>query len=361
VVTAAGTSYVLDDWSDDARRRLAALVERRAIAAEWDGGRLTVAAGDRAEVDDLVGYLNGAAAPGATADQPWGSAGAPGPAAAWYPNPEDAVTWRWWDGNRWTAFTEPAPPEARLWFPPRADAAQRAEERAVLRGGGVVALVGFVLAEVASIGAVLIAIELGASRRSVLTLAIGALAFWAGLFLSCVLAVRRHGTGSLRDLGLVPLGWADVGPGLLGSVVGRVAGAAAAAFLILVLPDESYGESTALLDRGRPSVAAALVVGAVVVIGAPFFEELFFRGLVQGVLVRRISARAAVVVQAGAFGVVHYQVGMAVADVAITLSVVTVAGLVLGILRWHYERLGPGIVAHAAFNLVAVVVTFLVL
>jgi membrane protease YdiL (CAAX protease family) len=68
-----------------------------------------------------------------------------------------------------------------------------------------------------------------------------------------------------------------------------------------------------------------------------------------------------VIVQALAFGAVHYQIGMAVADVLITVSVVSIAGLVLGVLRWHSERLGPGIVAHAAFNLVAVVVTFLVL
>ena len=71
--------------------------------------------------------------------------------------------------------------------------------------------------------------------------------------------------------------------------------------------------------------------------------------------------RAALVVQAVAFGAVHYQVGMAVADVAITLSVVTVAGLARASCAGTTERLGPGIVAHAAFNLVAVVVTFLVL
>jgi hypothetical protein len=61
------------------------------------------------------------------------------------------------------------------------------------------------------------------------------------------------------------------------------------------------------------------------------------------------------------FGAVHYQVGMAVADLLITVSVISIAGITLGITRWHCDRLGPGMVAHAAFNLVAVVVTFLVL
>ena len=357
-VTGATTSYDLAAWSDESCRDLASLAQRRGIPVTWHDHHLTVDTAERAQVDDLIAYLNGAAAPGATRTHPTGSVGATGPAPAWYPNPDGASTWRWWDGHRWTAFTTPAPEPARPWFPPRD---RRDAEPTSISGGGGIALVGFVVAELFSVGAVLLAIGLGATRRSVLTLTVGSVAFWVGLLLACVVAVRRHGSGSLRDLGLVGLRRSDLGTGVVVSIVARVAGAAAAAGLILVLPDESYGESTSLLDQGRPSVLAAIVVGLVVVVGAPFFEELFFRGLVQTVLVRRIGAPIAVVVQALAFGAVHYQIGMAVADIAITVSVVSIAGLSLGIVRWHSERLGPGIVAHAAFNLVAVVVTFLVL
>ena len=52
---------------------------------------------------------------------------------------------------------------------------------------------------------------------------------------------------------------------------------------------------------------------------------------------------------------------MSVATIAITFGVIGVAGLTLGMVRWHTERLGAGMVAHAAFNLVAVVVLILVL
>ena len=103
---------------------------------------------------------------------------------------------------------------------------------------------------------------------------------------------------------------------------------------------------------------ALVVVAVIVVIGAPFFEELFFRGLVQGALQSRVGARVAVVVQAILFGAVHYQVGMGMGTFAITFAVVGASGLLFGVLRWHTHHLAPGMFAHAAFNLVAVVVTY---
>ena len=42
----------------------------------------------------------------------------------------------------------------------------------------------------------------------------------------------------------------------------------------------------------------------------------------------------------------------------ITFAVVGVSGLLFGVLRWHTHHLAPGMFAHAAFNLVAVVITF---
>ncbi|HEX5586318.1 MAG TPA: CPBP family glutamic-type intramembrane protease [Acidimicrobiia bacterium] len=355
-------SYDLAAWPPDARHELDTLARRRGIALTWDGAALSVADADRAQVADLVAYLNGSAAPGVIAGARWSGASrwGGGPAPAWYPNPEDAGTWRWWDGHRWTAFTEPAPAPYRPWFPP-GDRAAGDEGEVALRGGGVVALVGFIVAEVLSVGIVLLALALGASKRSVLVLALSGIGLWGGLLGACVLAVRRYGTGSLRDLGLVRLRWSDLGTGVVASIVARVVGAAAAAALILLLPHESYGEGTSLLDQSRPSVLAIIVLVLFVVVGAPFFEELFFRGLVFGALRSRYGARIAVVVQALAFGAVHYQVGMAFGTFAVTFVVVGIAGLVLGVLRWHTHRLGPGMLAHAAFNLVAVVLTFLVL
>lgn len=51
----------------------------------------------------------------------------------------------------------------------------------------------------------------------------------------------------------------------------------------------------------------------------------------------------------------HYRVGMGLAEALLTIATIASFGIILGLLRAHYQRLGPGMIAHAAFNLVAVV------
>jgi hypothetical protein len=108
------TTYDLGGWAPESRAVLATLARRRGIAVDCDGDHLVVPARDRHQLDDLIAYLNGAAAPGVTAAGPgpgaigWG-AETTGPPPAWHPDPEDAARWRWWDGHRWTSFTEPPP------------------------------------------------------------------------------------------------------------------------------------------------------------------------------------------------------------------------------------------------------------
>ena len=79
-----------------------------------------------------------------------------------------------------------------------------------------------------------------------------------------------------------------------------------------------------------------------VVIGAPFVEELTYRGLLQGSLARRIQPRFALLIVAVFFAVIH-------------MSPVEIPGLfafalVLGFMRERTGRLGMCMVTHAAFN-----------
>lgn len=290
-----------------------------------------------------------------------GAAPPAGPPPGWYPDPWREAAWRWWDGRQWTGYrgggrvaagpTAPAPATTdRAWFPPRGSREPTAE-------GGIVAVVGFVGGEVLAVVLVLAAIGLGASSRSPLTLLLSGVGLWIGLFGACVVSVRRYGSGSLRDLGLVRAVPGDLGVGALAALVGRVTTIVIAVVVVLAFGLDDFARETSVTGAGVSPLGAVVVV-VVVVGGAPFFEELFFRGLVQGVLTHRIGARAAIVVQAVAFAVVHYQIGMSAAQAVLTFSMIAPVGVLLGSLRWRYDRLGPGIAAHAIFNAFAVAVTF---
>jgi membrane protease YdiL (CAAX protease family) len=224
-----------------------------------------------------------------------------------------------------------------------------------MRGGGI-AFVGFVAAVVTSALAAL-AVELfGGSLHSLAALCAGQAALWLCLFGACKLAVRRHGNGSLRELGLARLSRRQIGAGLLVGLIARIGAGALAVAIAQLFPKEELRNTAEPVLRLQDSVPAFIVLTLILVVGAPFFEELFFRGLVQGAFTNRFGARVALFGQAVCFGLVHYRVGMTAAQAVITVVTIGATGLVLGATRWHYEKLGPGMVAHAFFNAVVVVV-----
>ncbi len=98
-----------------------------------------------------------------------------------------------------------------------------------------------------------------------------------------------------------------------------------------------------------------VVLGLLVCVGAPVFEELMFRGLLLrslagrlGVLGPRLGPAVAVVLTGIVFGLVHFE--------ALQLIALAGFGMVLCVLAWRTGRLGPGIVAHASFNAVSLAV-----
>jgi membrane protease YdiL (CAAX protease family) len=187
--------------------------------------------------------------------------------------------------------------------------------------------------------------------RETLGLALASLlGLWLGLAGAPVLAARRKGSGSVVADFAVRARRSDV-------PLGIVAGVASQLVLVPLLylplrylaPDfyDRVGEgSEDILDTASQGGRIALFL--LLVVGAPVVEELFFRGLLQSALLRRLRRPApAVAASAVVFGLVHY-------DVAALLGLVAF-GVVLGVLVVRTGRLGPAVVAHAAFNAVTVV------
>jgi uncharacterized protein len=106
------------------------------------------------------------------------------------------------------------------------------------------------------------------------------------------------------------------------------------------------------LDRLWTKLAIVLLVALL----APVVEEVVFRGMLQRALSARMGPVGAVGITALVFSVFHW-LGVDPSNVAagvITVVQLFIVGVILGELTRRKGRLGPAILTHAGFNLIAV-------
>jgi membrane protease YdiL (CAAX protease family) len=234
----------------------------------------------------------------------------------------------------------------------------------------VMGLVGFAIGQVA--GAVFVAIAAAIAGESgqlsrfatmaappewyVGTSLVG---LWTGFFLGPFVASKVRGTGRfLRDLGvrfrLVDLAGIPIGLG--GQVL-------LDALYAPFLPHLKHFTAPTQKLVGAAHGWGFLVIAILTVCGAPFFEEILFRGLAfralarffapaePGPTIRRaIAIAAAVVVDGVLFGLAHWELYQ--------FAGLAVFGMLLAIISYKTGRLGMNMVAHASFNFLAVLVVF---
>ncbi|HUO48744.1 MAG TPA: DUF2510 domain-containing protein, partial [Acidimicrobiales bacterium] len=139
----------------------------------------------------------------------------PAVAAGWYADPSGHRPYRWWDGSRWTAYAAGAEVE---WDPLAEPLAQ--EIQPGLPGLGV-AFVGFAAAVGLSLLSIAVMRAAGRPGGRPAELLVSQLCLWAPLVAAVVFVSHRRGTGSVVvDYGC-RVRLADVGIGLVGSVVAR--------------------------------------------------------------------------------------------------------------------------------------------
>jgi uncharacterized protein len=177
---------------------------------------------------------------------------------------------------------------------------------------------------------------------------------WTGFFGAAWLATGVKGTKSFsRDLGL-RFRWAD----LIGVPIG-VAGQFLVALMYIPIAQHVHNfnqrfDAPSQRLTGGSHGAGYVVIGTLTVVGAPFFEELFFRGVLLRSLARLFGAiggwvgpTLAIIVTGVLFGLAH--------DEGLQLLGLAVFGIILSFVSYRTGRLGMNMVAHASFNLVAVV------
>jgi uncharacterized protein len=180
------------------------------------------------------------------------------------------------------------------------------------------------------------------------------LGLWGGFFGSAWLATGVRGTKSFRrDLGL-RFRWID----LIGIPIG-VGGQFVVALIYVPISQhvhdfaQRFNAPSQRLTGGSHG-AAYTVIAIFTVVGAPFFEELFFRGVLLRSLTRLFGHLAGWVGPALAVVITGLLFGLAHAESLQFIGLATF-GIILSVVSYRTGRLGMNMVAHASFNLVAVV------
>lgn len=206
-------------------------------------------------------------------------------------------------------------------------------------------LAGFVLSALASTIWAAATGQTTTEQLSLVGVIVLQLGLWGGFIGVVIFAARVKGSGSLvRDFGLAGR-WRDL---LVGVPIGLVAQLGLVPLLYLPFKVDAEKLNKPAKEMADKAHGPAFIVLAIVLaVGAPLVEELFFRGLLLRAVANRFGTGWGLAGSSVLFALVHFEV--------LQFPALLIFGLVLGVLAVRTGRLGPGIAAHAAFNLVAIV------
>lgn len=267
--------------------------------------------------------------------------------AGWYADPWQASPWRWWDGGQWTPYVWPA------WPAGHTAAVTPQHGRGMRRAFWPT--VGWMLVSMAAgLGVAIppaVAVGVLAGEDAAVTATV--IAFYPVMFLGFWLAARKiatkYGQGDLR----VDFGWrrfraADIGWGLLAGLAALVAQVIVGA--LLPQPDDDRYREAVL--GTNPGVVMLVAMGLAIVIGAPLFEELLFRGPMMRSLIARFGTVPGLLLQGGVFSVYHVIGDPRLAGLWYLLPLFVV-GVIFGMAAQHTGRLATSQIAHAFMNALA--------
>ena len=235
--------------------------------------------------------------------------------------------------------THPSPPVSASWTGP---AAARYGIASVVLASWTVAWLG------AQLLAALVVAALGRSdvdRIPIPMLGLATLASWSVYLSAATLVSRRAGTGNFRSDYRLRFTWGDLVGVPIGIAIQVLAVPTVYWPLRAMWPDAFSQQrlqenATDLAERATGGSVVVLI--AMVVIGAPFVEEVVYRGMLQLPLSTRYPRVAAWLFVAALFTLVHFR--------PVEYPGLFVFALVVGACTLITGRLGLSIVVHLAFN-----------
>jgi membrane protease YdiL (CAAX protease family) len=182
------------------------------------------------------------------------------------------------------------------------------------------------------------------------------LPLWAGFAGAALIATYRRGARSLRDDFGLAFEKRDVPIGLALGIAAQYFVNYAVSWPVIKLTGSSFDDyekpARDLADKAKASSWWGIVLFVLVVaVAAPFFEELFYRGLLQRSLLRHVAPAGAIALTATLFGLSHFEL--------LQLPALVVFGVLVGWLALRTGRLGLSIFTHVGFNTTTVIVLLL--
>jgi membrane protease YdiL (CAAX protease family) len=182
---------------------------------------------------------------------------------------------------------------------------------------------------------------------------------WPSLFVPVFLAGKRL-TGQWNGwtkIASIKFKWIDITIAIVFTLFFRILEGLVDTLLknIWHLDPSKLGNGSILTSAGHNWL---IVMGLLASIGAPFFEELFFRGLVLRVLrvKMKLHPMVALTFTSLGFGLLHAQ--GTIAGSIYTCTSTFIVGFGLGLLMLKTNRLGTSMTSHAFFNGSAALLSF---
>ncbi len=175
------------------------------------------------------------------------------------------------------------------------------------------------------------------------SLIIGLVVPWIAIAGWPLIVTAWRGNGPRIDLGL-RLTWTDVGWGVVGGIASLIGSGLVAVALMGIVGDfnSSAGEVAEDIISSGPFLAI-IIFALLLAVGAPIVEEIAFRGLAYGAIVRKgLHPAWAITITAILFAAFHLE--------PTRMPILVVSGAIFGILRWFTKGLGAPIIAHAVNN-----------
>ncbi|MDZ7675267.1 MAG: CPBP family intramembrane glutamic endopeptidase [Acidimicrobiales bacterium] len=178
------------------------------------------------------------------------------------------------------------------------------------------------------------------------------LPLWLGLLVVPLVATRVRGNGAVHDLGLWTR-WSDAPVGLLIGVACQLVLVPLVTWPLLELTNSSSDDVSerAEILADKAAGPGVLLLFLVLAVGAPVAEEVFYRGLLQRTMARKVPIWPTMVIVALLFAATH---GLGEVE-RLRFPALAIFGLVLSYLAHRTGRLGTSIWAHVGFNATTVV------